>query len=143
LVEGGAARLLTALAPVLVNHSTRINLNKLYVQFKEYGLESRYAWLLDNVSLAVHETLGDVWPRNIANRLRKAEAVLGNFRIWLHENVQTNANMPPDSLGLAILSAKTREELAIEASAPSVRWNILTAIQVEDFSKAIRESHVP
>lgn len=143
LVEGGPARSMTALAPVLVSQIYRVNLNKLFAQMKDYGLECRFGWLVENVLLAVQGACEQELPRPFATQLRKAEAVLQNFHGWLLAHIELDRQMTPDTLGMPILSARTRIELTSEASAPSTRWNILTSIQVGDFTKAILESHVP
>ena len=143
LVEGGAARALTALAPVLVNHLHRVNLSKLFSQFKDYGLERRFVWLIENITRAVHESLGEPWPRSYTIRLKQTETELEGFREWLLDAVAVRDSNPhEDTLGLPVVSSKTRDEIREEASDLSKRWSILTPIQVEDFVRALRDSQV-
>ena len=143
LVEGGAARALTALAPVLINHLNRVNLSKLFAQFKDYGLERRFGWLIENIIRAVQEASGERWPRSYAIRLKKTETELESFRDWLLNAVAVRDGDPhEDTLGLPVVSPKTREEIREEASDISKRWSILTPIQVDDFVRAICDSQV-
>jgi hypothetical protein len=143
LVSGENPRALTALAPVIISNIGQINLPKLFAQFKDYNLETRYGWLIDNVLGAIALILKDAPPRKQALALTKAANLLQNHRDWAYASDTAHDILHEDYLGLPIASAKTKNEVLRNRSEISETWNILTTIQVEDFAKAIQESHVP
>jgi transcriptional regulator with XRE-family HTH domain len=143
LVSGENPRALTALAPVIISNIGQINLPKLFVQFKEFSLENRYGWLIDNILGAIALTLKDAPPRKQALALAKAANVLQNHRDHIYARDNAHDILYEDYLGLPIASPKTKNEVLRSRSEISTDWNILTTIRVEDFAKAIQESHVP
>lgn len=143
LVSGENPRALTALAPVIINNIGQINLPKLFVQFKEFKLENRYGWLIDNILGAIALALKDAPPRRRALLLSKAANLLQNHRGRISAGDDAHDNLFEDYLGVPIASAKTKNEILRTRSEVSKDWNVLTTIQVEDFAKAIKESHVP
>jgi transcriptional regulator with XRE-family HTH domain len=143
LVSGENPRALTALAPVIISNIGQINLPKLFVQFKEFGLENRYGWLIDNILGAIALTLKEAPPRKQALALSKAANVLQNHRDHVCARETAHDILYEDYLGLPIASPKTKNEVLRDRSEVSADWNILTTIQVQDFAKAIQESHVP
>ena len=143
LVAGENPRALTALAPVIIGNIGRLNLPQLFVRFKEFNLENRYGWLIDNVLAAIALTLKDPQPRKQALALSKAGNVLQHHRDHFRPRDTTRDLHDEDYLGVPIASPKTKNEILRNRSEISKDWNILTTIQVEDFAKAIKESHVP
>jgi transcriptional regulator with XRE-family HTH domain len=143
LVEAENARALAALAPVIIHHVGQLNLHKLYVQFKEFNLENRYGWLIDNVLEAIQVALKEAPPRRQRLALSKAANVLQAHRERINPNDGPPNLLHEDWLGLPAASTKTKNEIQKNRSDLSRRWNILTALQVEDFARAIRESYVP
>jgi hypothetical protein len=143
LVAGENPRALTALAPVIIGKIGQINLTKLFVRFKEFNLENRYGWLIDNLLGAIALTLQDAPPRKLALALSKAANVLQNHRGRICARDVAPDLLDEDHLGVPIASSKTKNEVLRNRSEISKAWNILTTIQVEDFAKAIKESHVP
>ncbi len=142
LLDGGSARWITALAPVLVLNIDRVNLPKLFAQFRDYGLQRRFLWLIDNVVEALREFRDERLPRKEKVLLARALAALDLFREGLPHLVQEEPNGPEDTLGPGLLSPESREEVRADASKISNRWRILTPIQVADFRDALEESHV-
>ncbi len=143
LVSGENPRALAALAPVVIRNIGQVNLPKLFVQFKDYHLENRYGWLLDNVLSAIDLTLGGAPPRKEALALTKAAMVLRSHRDRFFGEGRFLEAPFEDYLGLPFASPKTKQEVLRKRSAISEAWNILTTIQVTDFAAAIQESHVP
>ena len=143
LVSGENPRALTALAPVIIGNIGQINLPKLFAQFKDYNLENRYRWLIDNLLGAIAITLKDVLPRKRTLALSKAANLLQNHRDRIHARGTTQDTLYEDYLGLPIASPKTKNEVLRDRSEISTAWNILTTIQVEDFANAIKESYAP
>ncbi len=143
LVAGESARELAALAPVIIGHVGQINFHRLYAQFKDYNLETRYGWLLDNILEAIKSTLENKPPRKQALVLAKAASVLRDHRNRVFPNGVPTGSLHEDYLGTPILSPKTRAEIDRNRSQVSREWNILTTIPIEDFVRAIQEAHVP
>jgi hypothetical protein len=143
LVAGENPRALTALAPVIINNIGQLNLPKLFAQFKEFKLENRYGWLIDNILGAIALALKDAPPRRQALLLSKAGNLLHEHRGRVFAGDTGNDHRFEDYLGVPIASGKTKNEVLRTRSELSKDWNVLTTIQVEDFAKAIKESHVP
>jgi len=143
LVSGENPRALTALAPVIIRNIGQINLAKLFVQFKDYNLENRFGWLIDNILSAIALTLKDAPPRKEALALLKAANVLQGHRDRIYARDTAHDIPYEDYLGLPIASAKSKNEVLRNRSEISEAWNILSTIRVEDFVKAIQESHAP
>jgi transcriptional regulator with XRE-family HTH domain len=143
LVAGEHPRALTALAPVIIGNLGRINLPRLYVRFKEFGLENRYGWLIDNLLGAIGLALKDAPSRKQALALTKAANVLQDHRDRIFARDAAQDLRHEDYLGIPIASAGTRTEILRNRSAISRAWNILTLIQTEDFAWAIEASHGP
>ncbi|BDU75735.1 hypothetical protein METESE_06930 [Mesoterricola sediminis] len=142
LLDGGSARWITALAPVLVLNIDRVNLPKLFAQFRDYGLQRRFLWLIDNEVEALREFRDERLPRKEKVLLARALAALDLFREGLPHLGLEEPNGPKDTLGPGLLSPESREEVRAGASRISNRWRILTPIQVADFRDALEESHV-
>ena len=143
LVAGESARELAALAPIIIGHVGQINFHRLYAQFKDYNLETRYGWLLDNVLEAIKATLENKPLRKQALALAKAANVLQDHQNRVFPNGVPTGSLHVDYLGTPVLSPKTKTEIDRNRSQVSQKWNILTTIPVEDFVKAIQEAHVP
>jgi transcriptional regulator with XRE-family HTH domain len=143
LVAGENPRALAALAPVIIRHIGQINLPQLFVRFRDYHLENRYGWLIDNVLGAITLTREGELSRKQALALAKAATVLQNHRERIQPRESGQALLGEDYLGVPIATARTKNEVLRNRSEISRAWNILTTIQVEDFAKAIKESYVP
>ena len=138
----GSPRLLTALGPVLVNHVDRIQLKKLHARLTEAGLERRLGWLIDNVLDAIRSELKQAPPRLWAKRYRRAAVVLDTFLEYAGSSSfgRPNDAVGPDILDPSIRTKRTLEEVKASSSPISQRWNIVTDLQPEDFSHALREA---
>jgi transcriptional regulator with XRE-family HTH domain len=141
----GSPRLLTAVAPVLVRNIDRVNLRKLRIELVHAGLERRLAWLVDNTLAAVRGELLTALSRPLAQRYRRAEAVLDVFIDFAMSQAayQSLAGglAQPDLLDATIGSPKTRRAVAAAASAVSQRWGIITSLRPEDFVEALRAAN--
>lgn len=142
----GSPRHLTAVAPVLVRKIDRLNLRKLRADLVEAGLERRLGWLVENTLAAVRGELPRPLPKPLAQRYRRAEAVLDVFMDFAltqlaHESAREFLNdrgAPLDLLDATIGSPKTRRAVAAASSDISQRWGIITSLQPEDFVDALR-----
>jgi len=143
LLGAQSPRHITSLAPVLVRHIDRINLNKLHSQFLEYGLERRLSWLIENTLVAVRHELSGGLPRKEAILYGRAEFI---FNAYL-ENIpfnrpRRNSVEALDILDAKILSEKTLKVIQNSTSTISHRWGIATALQPDDFIEALKASHI-
>ena len=138
----GAPRLLTALGPVLVNHVDRIQFKMLFTRLTEAGLERRLGWLIDNVLDAIRSELKQSLPRVWSKRYRRAAVVLDTF---LEHAAASSQARPDGAAGLDILdpnirSKRTLEDVKASSSPISQRWNIVSHLQPQDFSRALRDA---
>ena len=150
LIEGGPARHITALAPVLIRNIDRLNLAKLGVVFSQLGLGRRFAWLVDSTLDAVKVALEE--PDMVHGdwlSLKKANGALSLFLKrggldslrrdpWIPFDPAGEWTVDVDVVGPQIATEKTLLEVIKGSSAIARRWGIATAIQPEDFLEAVR-----
>ena len=138
----GSPRLVTALAPVLVNHADILNLPKLYAELHKLGLERRLAWLVENTLIALEALASESGSsaKGWSKLKRRAEVP---FRLFV-DVAGTRGAAPgwsaPDPLDPTIRSLRTLEEVKRTASKSSERWGIATSLQPDDFVQALRAS---
>lgn len=134
LVSASAARLVAALAPVLVLHADAINFHKLELDLRHAGLVHRLTWLIENTLHAVEIAEETASPAE-KRRSRRAAAVLGGYL----ESLERRADAAPsaDLLDTNIRSAATRLQVQAKSSEISKRWHLITAIQPADFVAAL------
>jgi transcriptional regulator with XRE-family HTH domain len=143
LVEAPAARLITALAPILVLHIEDVSLKRLEAQLRELRLERRLFWLVDNTRTALKEeheaSLSRVWKV----RYRRASTVLDAFLDSVPTPSHSRARRRAPALDIFDRSIRSRETLEAsthEASPAAKRWGIVTSLRTEDFAVALREA---
>jgi transcriptional regulator with XRE-family HTH domain len=147
IAVAGAPRLVTALAPVLVQNIERVSLGRLLLELGELGLQRRFVWVLENVAHALRyelegsaaaggrgARLAEPWRRRYRRALTVIETNLTRLRV----------DVPPptahDVLDRGLRSKASLEE-ALQACSPhSKRWQIVTTIQPEDFARALRDA---
>lgn len=139
-LASGEARLITALAAVLVQTIDELNLVELRATLADAGLNRRFAWLVENVLIAIDHELSRSLSREWRRRYLRASAVLEIERDALNANLSSPA--PVDLLDPQIRSAKTRREVEAASSEPSRRWGIVTRLQPEDFTSALEATRV-
>ena len=131
LLAPASARLVTALAPVLVRQLEQVKLNRLQAWLADHGVRTRLPWLVDNTLAAM--ALDTSAPKSSLRLYRRAELVLGAFLELHAHTVQAAA----DLLDPAVRSRQTVAELVDRASEPSRRWSVVTSLQVQDFVSAL------
>jgi transcriptional regulator with XRE-family HTH domain len=144
LVLAQHPRLITALAPVIVQNIDALNLHQVNQELAQVGLQRRLGWLVENVAGAI------AGYRPKAPKYRGAAVILENFLGLAYAQLSAQLRELPDDprsgidfLDKNIRSERTLEEV-IEASSPiSKRWRIATSIQPEDFATALRAGHDP
>jgi transcriptional regulator with XRE-family HTH domain len=133
------ARLLLALAPVLLANLDAINLDVLHDELAQLGFPARVPWLVENVHAALFLTR--VAPGRVAaRRWHRAVAVLGEF-ISRHPAF---AEGPPriDHLDAGIRSQQALVQIQSAASDISRSWGVVSDLQPADFADAIRAADV-
>jgi len=135
----GDPRLTAALAPVLIANIDRVGLDKIYVDLERVGFERRLAWLVENTLSALSHALLTELPRTWLQRARRSEVVLKTFLSPLQNRLdRERSNSAPDIFDPRIRSQKTLEAIQAERSNISRAWNIVSALQPQDFENAIR-----
>jgi transcriptional regulator with XRE-family HTH domain len=135
----GDPRLTAALAPVLIANIDRVGLNKLYLDLERTGFERRLAWLSENTLSALRHGLLNELPRAWSQRARRSEIVLKTFLSPLRNMLDRQPSAsPPDIFDPSIRSQKSLDAVQAESSDISRRWNIVSALQPQDFEQAIR-----
>jgi HTH-type transcriptional regulator/antitoxin HipB len=136
----GVPRFITSLGPVLVRQIDRVSLTKLHATLADVGFQRRLAWLVENTVAALRSELTASLPRPWAKRYRRAILVLGTA---LEEADARRQGKPAtDLLDPDIRSARTRRQIEASSSRISRRWGIVSALQPEDFVRALRGSRV-
>ncbi|HAH07404.1 MAG TPA: hypothetical protein DCM05_12945 [Elusimicrobia bacterium] len=136
LAAADSPRLLTAVAPVLVENIDRVNLGQLRSQLLDLGLGQRLGWALECTLEALRRELAEGLPRDWALRYRRAEVLIKAFLSL--EWPGRGAARGKDVLDGEIVSERSLEEVWADGSAQSREWGIVTRIQVDDFSQALR-----
>jgi len=135
----GSARLVTGLAPVLSAHARELNLEQLYVALERLGRGRRLAWVVDNTLEAVQK-LSRVPGAKTWQLLRlNIEVPFKTFLVFVHH--VERANPPPksvDVLDATIRTEASRDAVRKSSSVIARRWNIVTALKVDDFVEALR-----
>jgi transcriptional regulator with XRE-family HTH domain len=125
------ARLLLALAPVLVANIDGLNLHVLHDEISRLGFPARVPWLVDNIRAAL-----DLHPSGRARAgWRRATTVLSDF--LARHPPPSEAASRPDHIDGAVRSARTLAQVREGSSAISQRWGVLSELQPSDFADAL------
>ena len=135
-------RLLTALAPVIVNNVDALHLRALYHELKLDGLERRLGWLVENVRDALRDQVPHVAGTPSSASYRRALAVLEPFLTFVRDEHSFDDG-PWDVLDRDIRSVDTVAEVRASASPSATRWRMVTSLATDDFSAALRDARVP
>jgi transcriptional regulator with XRE-family HTH domain len=138
LADPESPRLVTGLAPVLVENVDSLNFAKLALELRDVGLERRLFWLIDNVRDAVDRELSESPPASRARTLRRARVALG--RASTMPLARTQDLSAVDLLDRTVRSEESVRELEAEASPASRRWNVTTALKPHDFYDALKQA---
>lgn len=132
----GDARLVAAIAPVVVNSADRLNLKKIDLDLARSGLERRLSWAADSTREAIASELSASPPREWARDCRRAALVIDTYLNTLPPERQEQAHS--DLLDPNIRSARGASRVHAKASDVAKRWGIVTSIQTQDFAEALR-----
>lgn len=138
----GEARLVTAVAPVLVRNVDVIHLQRLAANLSRAGLERRLWWAVESTIEAIDDQLPTTASRKQANTLRRARVVLRRYLDAVNDTPHANRTPAPDIIDPIVRTDATVEQL-IETSSPCARrWGIVTSIRTRDFALALEAAHV-
>lgn len=140
LLNPNSERLLTALAPVLVWSVNEVALPMVQGDLARAGIPTRLGWLIDNTLRALEGLPRDAKGQRVWHqRQLRAHAVLSSFILHVADALlDVDASTPPDPLDQGIRSTKSLSSVWNDASPISRRWRIASAVQVEDFTDALR-----
>lgn len=138
----GSPRLIAGLGPVLVRNVDRANFRGLYHQLAVLGLERRLAWAIESVRDAVREQLPASPPAAWSRRYRRALLLLDEFVEFLEQHAQRgNPGVAlVDVLDSDIRSKQSLDKVQMTSSTISKKWGIVTSLQPQDFSSALRQA---
>lgn len=142
LVSAESTRQIAALAPLLVNLSDTINLDKLYGDLAAVHRENRLGWIIENTLKALEKELAS---KNLPEGWRYKYKLCSN-RIklltgsWRHVALIQNSHADSDILDKDIVSEETVKEVRKDLSDIAKRWRIITRMDVKDFVTALRRA---
>lgn len=131
------ARLVLALAPVLLANLESLNLDLLHDDLTTLGFPTRVPWLVENVDAALQQN-GVPADRAAAARWHRARTVLGDF-IARHP---APASPTVDHFDANVRSARSLAQVLAAASGISRRWGVVSELQPQHFADALRAADV-
>ncbi|QQR90364.1 MAG: helix-turn-helix transcriptional regulator [Myxococcales bacterium] len=137
----GNPRYITALAPVLIHNLDKLHLQKPEAELAELGLQRRFPWLVENILAGIECELARLPSRPVTQRYQRAQLVLGSYLDVAKNRLCIDEQLVPDILDSEIRSQKTLQRVKEASSAISKRWGIITKLQVQDFTEALRATH--
>lgn len=133
------ARLLLALAPVLLANLAALNLDVLHDELGAVGFPARVPWLVENVHAAL--LLGGVARgRSAAARWHRSAAVLGDF-VFRHPAPTSDSPRRVDHIDDGIRSERALAQVQAAASEISRKWGVVSDLQPADFADALQAAH--
>ncbi len=127
-------RVVTAIAPVLVNNASLINFWKLAEGLESIGRQRRVPWVVENTSAAL-ELLGTRNPGLAASHRYRAAQV--RFEMFAKSADRIAVTGELDVLDQTIGSIETLRDVTRTRSSISQRWAIVSALQPDDFADAL------
>ena len=134
------ARLLLALAPVLLANLDTLNLDVLHDELVAIGFPARVPWLVENVHAALFLCRVSQ-GRPAATRWHRSVAVLGDF-VSRHPPPASEAPRRLDHIDVGIRSKRALAQVQADASDISRKWGIVSDLQPADFADALRAADV-
>lgn len=140
LTEPRPARLVTALAPLLLQRVEQLSLAALRLELRGLHREHRLGWLLESVgqALAAPPPGADLgWRRRAARLGAVITAELARFT-----PPDATEGAAPELFDAAIRSAASVDQVwRAQASPTARRWGMVTALQPDDFQAALWGAH--
>lgn len=140
LLQPYSERFLTSLAPVLLRSSEDLALPALQADLVRAGRPHRLPWLVENTVLAIDGLSSDSDHPRWRKRALRARLVLAEFLDHLPHPTEGTGSPSRDALERDIRTKQTLEWTWDHASSVSRKWQIISAIQVDDFIDALRRA---
>lgn len=134
----GSARLVTALAPVLVANADHISLRRIESDLVKLGLENRLGWLVENVEAAIQQELSTELTTKWRRLYQRASVQLAQFLDSVSRRWDADETVLEDVLDPSIRSRSTVAKTKASRSKISNRWNVISSIRPDDFALALR-----
>jgi hypothetical protein len=136
-LKSRSPRLLTTLAPVLVNNADALNLTKLSVDLDDFGLRRRLYWLIENIQ----EAIGiDSAGRKQSSNYARASRVFETAMRFAKGYEQMLEGMPEDLLDPSIRSGLTVDQVRRTGSEISRKWRVISSLHPEHFAAALKDA---
>lgn len=142
LLGSESPRQIAALAPVLVAQFEKINFQKLWTQFVDFGFEGRLGWLLENTVTALRSVEGG--SRKERLRLSRAEVIFQEALDHAQETCGVTGRPRGRDILEPVYSSRSLNEDWKSGSEISQKWNIVSSLLPSDFRTALeaaRASH--
>lgn len=134
------ARLVLALAPVVLENLDSLSLDILHDELVGVGFPARVPWLVENVQAAL--LLNQVGAgRTAARRWHRARTVLGDF-IARHPAPEPSSPARVDHFDPGVRSERTLAQVVASSSEISRKWGVVSELQPADFADALRAADV-
>jgi hypothetical protein len=114
-----------------------LSLPALQNNLNDAGVPGRLPWLLENIQHAITQ---QERPADRQWRLRYSRAGVVIESHLAHLQHLQDVDNTPDPFDPGIRSTKSQTKVWANASAVSRRWGVVSALDVDDFSKALREA---
>ena len=134
----GSPRLLTALAPVLLQNANVLNLVKLAADAHAVGVRRRLYWVIENTIEAIERLTASPTSR-LSRGHRVASRRLQTAMRFAEGYEQVEPSF--DLLDPSIASKRSADDVRHESSDISKRWRIISSLQPDDFAAALRDAH--
>lgn len=134
------ARLVLALAPVIVKNLDSLSLDVLHEDLLGVGYPARVPWLVENVHAALLLSRVDK-GRAAAARWHRARTVLGDF-IERHPAPDSGTSSRVDHFDQGVRSERTLAQVVERSSDISRKWGVVTELQPADFADALGAADV-
>ena len=142
IVAASSARHIMALIPIIIKNASDINLDHIKRSLNRLGLENRLGWIIDGITQAIDKELQKFAPRKKMLLLRRALVAVRPY-VSIHQALLfCETTLPDDILDRNIASQRTLDSLREKRDPLAKKWNIVTAITLDDFIAAIRRIEV-
>ena len=143
IVSSKSPRLITGLAPVIVNHPDVAVLNKLRLELYDLGFVHRFGWVLESIHNAIeHELSAGKLSAQLALRFSQGRNIIRNVSQFTYGFIKqgSKSQKTEDIWGIDedIISRETFEDVQKNSSKVARKWGIVTRISEDEFVEALR-----
>lgn len=143
LTSTNDSRLLTALAPIVVNQYHKINFDRIVHRMLEHRILNRFAWILDGTSYAINERFEKTTSFLGRDLSSKYDLALKRLNIWLTRLTRSYSTLWKTYILESSLEQEDLLDMSLKKSDKcddlANKWRIITRIKKEDFYNALLE----